>query len=198
MTAQILLVRHAAHSHLGNTLSGRAGNVPLSAAGHEQARRLAARLEDASVDEVQASPVRRAQETAREIAASRELSLVTAQALDEVDFGDWSGKRFDELDGDPAWHQWNAQRAKARAPGGESMAEVQQRVIGHIRAIARRCAGQLIVMVTHCDVIRAAIAAILGLSLDRVLRFDIDAASISRILAGAWGEKVTSLNERPA
>lgn len=195
MTARILLIRHAAHSHLGNTLSGRAGDVPLSAEGLDQARRLAARLGPETVDEVQTSPVRRAQETAREIAASRDLPLVTAEALNELDFGEWTGKGFDELEADPAWRHWNAQRADARAPKGESMGEVQQRVIEHVRAVARRCAGQVIVMVTHCDIIRAAIAAVLGLSLDRILRFDVDAASVSRILAGDWGEKVTSLNE---
>lgn len=198
MTARILLIRHAAHAHLGNTLSGRAGDIPLSLNGRDQARQLAARLKVETIDEVQTSSVRRARETAQEIAASRDLPLVTSKALDEVDFGDWTGKRFDELDNDPAWQHWNAQRAGARAPGGESMAEVQQRVIAHIRAVAKRCAEQVIVMVTHCDVIRAAIAAVLGLSLDGIMRFDIDAASISRILAGEWGEKVTSLNESPA
>ena len=195
MTARILLVRHAAHSHLGNLLSGRGGDVPLSSQGRDQARQLAARLSTETIDELHASPVLRAQETARQIAAPRDLPLVTADALDEVDFGNWSGKSFDELETDPAWRYWNEQRDMARAPGGESMKEVQQRVIGHIREVARRCAGQLIVMVTHCDVIRAAIAAILGLSLDRILRFDVDAASVSRILAGEWGEKVISLNE---
>lgn len=192
------MVRHAAHSHLGKTLSGRAGDVPLSPEGRDQARQLAARLKGETIGQVQASPVFRAQETARQIAAARDLPVVTAEALDEVHFGEWTGRSFDELESDPAWRHWNEHREVARAPGGESMAEVQQRVIAHIRDIARRCAGQVIVMVTHCDVIRAAIAAILGLSLDRILRFDIDAASVSRVLAGDWGEKVTSLNESTA
>lgn len=195
MSARILLVRHAAHSHLGNTLSGRAGSVPLSSEGLDQARRLASRLEVEPVDEVQASPVRRAQETARAIAGSRKLKPVTKDALDEVNFGDWSGKSFEQLAADPAWEHWNTRRAEARAPGGESMIEVQQRMLAHIREVARRCAGKVVVMVTHCDVIRAAIAAILGLSLDNILRFEVDAASISRIQAGDWGEKIVSLNE---
>ena len=198
MTAQILLVRHAAHTHLGHTLSGRAGNISLSSEGRDEACRLAERLGSEPIDAVQVSPVQRAQETAHELAAPRNLQTLTTEALHEVDFGDWTGRRFDELESDPAWRHWNAQRAEARAPGGESMAEVQQRVFDHICTVARHRAGQIIVMVTHCDVIRAAIAAILGLSLDRILRFDIDTASVSRILAGDWGGKVISLNEKAA
>lgn len=198
MTARILLVRHAHHSHLGTRLTGRGGDVPLSEEGRGQARRLAAWLESEAIDEVQTSPVRRAQETAREIVASRNLTQVSAEPLDEVDFGDWTGKSFEELANDPAWEHWNAQRGAARAPGGEDMGQVQQRALAHVRAVARRRADQAVVMVTHCDVIRAVIAAILGLSLDYILRFDIAAASISRIVAGEWGERVVSVNEGTA
>jgi broad specificity phosphatase PhoE len=53
-------------------------------------------------------------------------------------------------------------------------------------------------MVTHCDIIRAVIAHVLGLSLDHILRFDIDPASISRLAVGDWGAKILSLNETGA
>jgi probable phosphoglycerate mutase len=53
-------------------------------------------------------------------------------------------------------------------------------------------------MVTHCDIIRAIVAAVLGLSLDRILRFDVSPATISRIAAGEWGERLMTLNEGAA
>lgn len=198
MTITILFVRHAAHSQLGRVLSGRVGDVPLSEAGHAQAQALARRLAEERLDAIHTSPVRRARETAEMLGAARGLVPQAADALDEIDFGSWSGRDFAALEGDPLWHAWNTQRSSAVPPGGEPMAAVRSRVLAHIREAASRMAGAVIAMVSHADVIRAAVAGILGLSLDRVLAFDIDPASVTRIVAGDWGERVVSLNERCA
>lgn len=198
MTATILLVRHAAHTQLGRVLSGRAGDVPLSAAGRAQAERLAQRLAAEGIEAVQTSPVRRARETAQALAGAARLNEVAADPLDEIDFGAWSGQEFTALNQDPAWHEWNSRRGAAVPPGGEPMLAVQARVLGHLRRVAERASGAVIAMVSHADVIRAAVAGILGLSLDRILSFDIDPASVTRVVAGSWGERVVSLNERCA
>jgi broad specificity phosphatase PhoE len=50
--------------------------------------------------------------------------------------------------------------------------------------------------VTHCDIIRGVIAHYLGLSLDNILRFDVEPASISTIEINRWGGRVRSINER--
>ncbi len=198
MTATILLVRHAAHVQLGRVLSGHAGDVALSAEGEAQAELLANRLAREPLDAVHTSPLRRARETAAPLAAAAGLAETIAAPLDEIDFGDWAGRSFADLGSDPRWHDWNTRRAEAVTPGGETMAGVQQRVLGHLRRVAHGSAGKLVAMVSHADVIRAAVAGVLGLSLGSVLRFDIDPASVTRIVAGRWGERVASLNERHA
>lgn len=195
MTADILLVRHAAHAHLGNTLSGRMQKISLSPEGAEQARRLADRLAGCGLDALQSSPVLRARETAAAVADRLGLTVTEAEPLNEVDFGDWTGQGFDDLDRDPRWHRWNEQRAEGEAPGGESMAAVQQRIMAHLRQVASSAAGKVVAMVSHCDVIRAAVAGVLGLSLDRLLQFEIGPASVSRIRLGDWGGRVITLNE---
>jgi broad specificity phosphatase PhoE len=195
MRATILLIRHAAHGHLGAILSGRSEGIPLSDEGREQATRLRAMLQAVALDRVQSSPVQRARETAAAIAGERTVEIVGA--LDEIDFGDWTGRRFDSLAGDAEWDRWNTTRSQACPPGGESMIAAQQRALGHLRMAASRHPGETIAMVTHCDVIRAVVAAVLGLSLDRILRFDVDPASVTRVVAGEWGERLVSLNERP-
>jgi probable phosphoglycerate mutase len=195
MTATILLIRHAAHGHLGAILSGRMGGIPLSEEGQAQAKRLRAMLQADALDHVQSSPVQRARETAAAVAGERPVEIV--EALHEIDFGDWTGRRFDSLEGDPEWSRWNTLRSQACPPGGENMAQAQQRALDHLRAAAARHPGQTIAMVTHCDVIRAVVAAVLGLSLDHILRFDVDPASVTRVVAGEWGERLVSLNERP-
>jgi broad specificity phosphatase PhoE len=195
MTATILLIRHASHVGLGEVLSGRAAGLSLSAVGAEQARELARRLEPEQIDAVHASPIERAQETAIAVARRRGLEVTTVEALNEVDFGRWCGRRFAELSEDPRWGEWNVRRSKVRAPEGETMSQVQQRAWEHVMDVGRSMAGQIVAMVTHCDVIRAVIAAILGLSLDHILRFDVAPASVSRLVAGEWGARVVSINE---
>ena len=76
---------------------------------------------------------------------------------------------------------------------GESMAEAQARIVGHLQAAP---AGETIAMVTHSDMIRAAVAHVLGLSLDHLLRFDIDPASVTGVAVGDWGARLLWMNER--
>jgi len=118
-----------------------------------------------------------------------------AEELNEIDFGVWAGRAFADLERDPAWTRWNEQRADAGAPNGEMMKQVQLRVWTYLQAAARRFPGKIVAMVSHCDPIRAAITAVLGLSLDNLLRIEVAPASVSRIEVGEWGARVLSLNE---
>lgn len=196
MAATLILVRHAAHVHLNGTLSGRMPGVPLSEAGRAQAARLAERLAVRGVDAVQASPLDRARETAAAIAEAAGLSARIADGLQEIEFGDWTGRRFDQLAGDPAWDAWNAHRGAARPPGGESMAEAQARIVSYLDRVAREHDGGTVVLVSHADMIRSAVAHVLGLELDNLLRFDIDPASATTLTWGDGWARVNVLNER--
>lgn len=200
MTTTILLVRHAAHDHLGHVLSGRMPDIPLNAAGRAQARALGARLARVPLAAIYTSPVQRARETATAIAAAAgEAVPETADALDEIDFGAWTGQTFAALDGDPAWAAWNMRRGSALPPGGEAMRDVQARAMGFAARIAAQHGGGMVALVSHCDVIRAAIAGWLGLHLDRLLGFAVDPASVSRVTLNGSGNGagacVVSLNE---
>ena len=199
MSVTILLIRHAPHEQLGVSLSGRTPGLRLSAAGERQAAALGAWLagspEGRAIDRVQAGPLDRTMQTAHAIAAATARPIEPTAALDEIDFGDWTGRSFDQLSSDPAWPIWNTTRRTAAAPNGESMAAAQARIVVHLEATARDRDGGTIAMVSHCDMIRAALAWVLGLSLDRLLRFDIDPASVSTIVLGDWGGRVVRLNQ---
>lgn len=196
MSATILLVRHARHVEFGEVLSGRRRDVALSRAGLEEAAILADLLGTSRLAAVYSSPRERAWYTAREIAEPHELKVIAEDRLDEVDFGDWTGARFAELEGEPAWEAWNGQRGTARPPGGESMAEAVDRAFGFVQDAARTHEGETVVALSHCDIIRGIIAHCLGLPLDHLLRFDVDPASVSRLAVGGWGARVMSVNER--
>lgn len=170
--------------------------MALSKEGLEQAEIVADLLGVEPLAAVYSSPRERAYYTARQVAEQHELKVSVADGLDEVDFGDWSGASFDALEGDPLWQQWNEARGSARPPGGESMAEAAARAAAQVQELAADHSDQTIAAVSHCDIIRGLIAHYLGLPLDNLLRFDIDPASVSRLMVGAWGARVISVNER--
>ena len=170
--------------------------MSLSDEGLEQAQIVADLLGTEPLAAVYSSPRERAYYTAREIAEPHDLKVEIADALDELDFGRWTGLAFDDLEGDPDWQAWNEARATARPPEGESMAEGVERATAALASLAAQHPGEVIAAVSHCDIIRGVIASYLGLPLDNLLRFDVDPASVSRLAVGDWGARVMSVNER--
>lgn len=196
LTTTILLIRHAAHEHVGKVLSGRLPGLALSEDGRRQAERLARHLAETPITHLHTSPVQRARETAEAIAAVRtRLVAEDHPALDEIDFGFWSGRSFTELEDDPHWSRWNWERSTTVPPGGEGMLAAQQRAWHHVLETAERNSAETVAMVTHCDIIRGIVAQVLALPLDAVHRFDVDPASVTRLAVGAWGARLLSLNE---
>lgn len=173
--------------------------VPLSDDGRAQAAALGKRLARERIDRVAYSPLERTRDTAIAITEAGGLAdPVATDALIEVDMGDWTGAAFGTLHG-PAWDAWNERRGTARIPGGETMAEAQARIVGYMTdAAAASDDGATIALVTHSDMIRAAVAHAIGLDLGNLLRFDIGPASVSRMVVGEWGSRLVSLNERIA
>jgi broad specificity phosphatase PhoE len=196
MTITFFLVRHAAHDNVGSFLAGRTTGIALGQAGRAQARALAERMQRENVDEVFTSPRERTRETAHAIASLSHLQEPNvADELDEVDFGEWSGKSFAVLDADPLWRRWNSIRSLARTPGGETMLDVQIRVMRLVENLASGNSGRRLALVTHSDVIKAAVSHVLGLPIDAWPRFEIAPASVTTFVIGDWGAKLITLNE---
>ncbi|MEH3147121.1 MAG: histidine phosphatase family protein [Methylobacterium frigidaeris] len=196
------LVRHASHGRVNAVLCGRMAGVALDAAGLAEAKGVARRLAGSGAAAVLTSPQPRSRATAEPVAAALGLDAEVADALDEIDFGTWTGRSFADLADDPGWRAWNDRRGSTRPPGGESMAEAQERIVGLLGALAE--AGRAAILVGHGDVIRAALLHVLGLPLDAYHRIEVAPASISTIeLSPGQGRvpgrgRVLSLNERVA
>ena len=189
----IHLIRHARHADYGRVLSGRS-DIPLSSEGRAQAEALARSLAPLELTHLHTSPRPRACETAAAIAVATGLEAEVVPALEEIDFGAWTGRSFEELGPDPEWQRWNAQRSQARPPGGESQTEATARALAHVTEFAAAHPDARAAMVSHADVIRGVVAHHLGLGGDGILRFDADAASLSTLAVEAWGVRVTGLN----
>lgn len=195
MAVEVVLVRHGAHGNVGRRLTGRDADGGLSPDGLAQVADLAEWLGQSPLDAVIASPRGRTQETADAIAAPHKLEVLTNAGFDEVDFGVWTGMRFDTLKDDPQWQHWNTARATASTPGGETMTQAQDRAWGALIRVSERYHDAVVAIVTHCDIIRALVARVLRLSLDHILSFDVDPASMTRLAVGSWGARVTGLNQ---
>lgn len=193
---RVLFVRHGSHDRLDHILCGRMSGVRLSERGREEVLRLADRLAREPLTRIATSPLERTRETAALIAERLKLPVDVEAALEEIDVGAWTGRPFAELREDADWRAWNARRSQARAPRGESMLEVQVRVARWLERLRRTSFGDLLA-VTHADVVKAAVASALGLSLDHLDRFEIAPASVTILLAEPWGLMLKTLNEAP-
>ncbi len=191
----LLLVRHAAHDWLGRGIPGRLPGVTLNEQGRAQARELAERL-TMPVDAIYSSPQQRAQETVAPYAERVGLPVAIAPEFDEVDFGAWTGRTMTDIETDRvAWRRWVQQRSLAVPPGGEAFAQVARRVTAGVERLSREHPEQTVLVLSHGDVIKAALAVVMGLSLDRLEQFDIAPASLSVVAAAGEWRQVKVLNQ---
>lgn len=188
----IHLVRHAEHRLQGHTLAGRMKGVALSETGQLQVTRLAQLYAATTVRAVLTSPVQRAVETAGPIAASLGIAPTIEPALEEIDFGQWSGQSFDALANAPGWPAWNSARSLAPTPGGEGMLAAQARAVGAL--LQQRQHGGTVIAISHSDVIKAVLAYVLGMPLDLMHRLEIAPASRSVLVLGDDFARVDSVN----
>jgi probable phosphoglycerate mutase len=197
VSVELYFVRHVPHVLQGRVMVGRMPGIHLADDAPRRLAWLKERLSRERVDRVVAGPLERVQETARALAGPRGLSVETDPDLDEVDAGRWSGKTMAELDGDPDWAVWNRVRAQARAPGGESMADIQARMARATGRLIREGEGTGVLIVSHGDPIRLALTWRLGLGVDRMDCLHVDPGSLSVLTVTERGAQLRLLNERP-
>ncbi len=191
----VLLVRHGETPTTGKLLPGRAKGLHLSDAGRVQADGVAQRLAVLPrIDAVYASPLERTRETAKPIAAARGLPVTVDKGLLEADIGDWTGMELAAAAKTPQWRTVHAYPSGFRFPGGESFPEMQQRIVGAVERLRHAHPGGVIVLVSHADPIKAAVAHALGTHLDLFQRIVISPCSVTAITYGDGGPTVLSVN----
>ena len=192
------LLRHGEHAVQGRICAGRMPGIVLSERGRAEAEGAASRLAGAGIAAIYASPVERAQETAGIVGRRLALPVTVLDDLSELDFGEWTGLSFDEVRRDPRWPEWAAHRSLSRIPGGETMRAVQRRVVEALMEMRAAHPDDSVVVVSHGDVIRAALVFALGMPLDFYGRIEVATASLSTMRIDASGIRVIAVNERLA
>lgn len=194
----VLLIRHAHTDAIARRrLSGRLLGITLSALGVLEAEELGRTLgASCRLAAIYSSPLERAHETATAIARYQEARVELCDALLEVDFGVWTGRTFDELDGDPRWHDFNHARASAMIPGGERPLAVQRRIVAAVERLAAKHPGATIALVTHAEIVRFALLQYRSESLDLYHELKIEPASVSAVSISPDGVYVQFVNRR--
>ena len=182
------VVRH------GRTAANQSGvvqgqsNVPLDELGLRQAELLAGRLRGESFDAVYASDLDRAMTTARIAAPGCEI--IPDRALREWNLGAWVGKTVPEVKAlfPEEWDGFVEDREGMTVTGGESRAQLHERVGAFLEEAARRHRGGRVLVVSHCCVIRVMLRHVLGFSGSWPHQPQIGNVSLSRFLndGGSW------------
>ena len=188
------LLRHASNDLVGKAIAGRMPGVSLNHQGQREAERLATRLGGEPIQMIFSSPLERAVETAVPLAKRLGLDIQISDALNEIDFGVWTKLTFEQLAELPAWQRWNSFRSGSRVPNGETMLEVQARVVGEIQRLRAEYPEQRLALFSHADPLRAALAYFLGVSLDLFQRIEMAPASVSILHLSEHGPRVECLN----
>jgi alpha-ribazole phosphatase len=179
------LVRHASVDGVEGTIHSSDAPADLRDRNHLEAVRKALPANAACY----ASPARRTVDTARALG----LDPVPIAEFAEQDFGEWTGRRHDDLavSAHEGYRQFWDNPAQSRPPRGESFNDQVVRVREGLSKIAPGSA----ILVVHSGTIRATLCVALDIAPASALRFVIEPLSITRIDRLRQGWRVLSVNQ---
>jgi broad specificity phosphatase PhoE len=166
--SEILFIRHA-ETDMSGTFCGRS-DPELNARGHLQLVELINNLSAENFDVVYSSDLRRAHTTARAIAHAFGRDCHVRSALREIDFGQWEGLTWKEIElrDETYARRWIAKYPRLPAPGGESFRDFERRVLDEVKVLSMEAEteGRRIAVVTHAGVLRIVLCVFHGCSDD--------------------------------
>jgi probable phosphoglycerate mutase len=167
MATRVFLVRHGATVLSAEDRYAGAVDAALSEEGRAQSRALGARLAGEPLAAVHASPMSRAQETARLIAEGRGIEVIAVPELRETDHGHWEGKTREEIKaGFPEeYARWERDPFTFAPSGGETGLQVLARALPALLAIVERHLDRSVLVVSHKATIRLVVGQMLGVEL---------------------------------
>ncbi len=182
----LVLIRHG-ETALNAARVMQPADTPLSDRGLRQADALAKRVAQLGVAGIVASPLPRAWRTAEAIAATTGLPITPLALLEERNFGDLRGLRYDALG-------IGALTSNDAPPGGESMMDFETRVAQAFAAVLalRATLGGPLAIVTHGLVIRGLLTRHLALPQGAALPARIANTSITMATGAAAARRLAT------
>jgi broad specificity phosphatase PhoE len=184
----LVFVRHGETDGESSVRYHGRNDVPLSALGRAQMRRVAAALDGRRFAAVYASTLSRAVEAARIVGATDAVQRLPG--FDEIHFGDWEGLTAEEIRDRYPDHfaRWQQHVGEFHYPGGESTAAFRDRVVHTLRAVLAEAPAGDLLFVVHKGVIRSVLAELLQLDepARQALRVELGSIHVVSRHAGAW------------
>jgi probable phosphoglycerate mutase len=175
------LVRHGQNEWVKEKrLAGWLPNVHLNDEGKKQAEQVANRLSHLPITAIYSSPVARCLETAAYIGRVLQQEVQEVAAVGEVRYGEWEGAEIEKLAKEKAWYAVQHYPSRFRFPEGEALREVQARAVAALERLGEKHEKQeMVVVVSHADLIKLVLAHYLGIHIDLFQRVVISPASVS-------------------
>ncbi len=180
--ASIILVRHSrSTANTAGVLAGQAPGIALDEVGFTQAQGLVSRIGEIEIKRIISSPLQRCLETITPWHTAHGKSIIEIDRnFIESDYGSWTGQKLSELSKEPLWKEVQKKPSKVTFPAGESFKAMFDRVSkGLDQIIDSLNDDDNVIIVSHGDIIKLAIAKILDLPIDNFQKLVIDPASIS-------------------
>ncbi|WP_018297148.1 bifunctional RNase H/acid phosphatase [Corynebacterium lubricantis] len=178
---RFVLLRHGQTEHSAKHCYSGSSDPVLTEVGQDQAKRAAKWIaQTESIDVIVSSPRTRALETAAAVSAVSGVKVETVEGLREMDFGDFEGKTRDEaVKVDPEQFQaWYSSYSVA-PPGGESVEDMDKRIVEVRKQLQTRYAGKTVVVVSHVTPVKSFVRQGLNSGADTYTHLFLDLASIS-------------------
>ncbi len=196
---RLLLVRHGETAHNRDGLGLGVADPPLTDSGRRQTAAAVERLAAEPIDRIFTSPLTRAATMARGLAERTGVPCEVREELIEMDVGETEGMPFAEMrERFPRFLEaWRAaDPSEVMMPGGESLAQVADRLeplIAELRALPEDSA---VVAVSHNFVVRLLLCRLLGLEIAAFRAFSVGLASVSTLSVRAGQASLRTLNDR--
>jgi broad specificity phosphatase PhoE len=157
MKTRLIFVRHAeAEGNFYRVFHGWTDSV-LTEKGHIQAKKLGERMKSMDIDIIYSSTLKRTLQTAEYIARAKGLPIIRTDKLKEINGGDWENMPWEVLPEKwpDEYNTWENEPHLHQMPNGESMEELQCRIIKEVKHIASQNKGKNVCIVTHGTAIKA-------------------------------------------
>ena len=170
------LVRHGQVEGYQEKRYNGQSNVALTELGQEQSDRVSACLSATALDAVYSSDLGRSRYCAGLIAEGHGLAVVAEQALREINFGDWEGRTWVELQKayPQDWQRRLQDLTNYQVPGGESLQQAADRIRPMIRRILEKHPGGDVALVAHGGVNRIILLDAIGAALEQAFSLEQD------------------------
>lgn len=179
---QLYLIRHGeVEERCHKVFGGCRIDMALSPLGIRQGEAVARWMEGSQLDAVYASPMLRVQQTIAPLLRRTGLVPEVMPDLREVDFGDWTGLRWEEVQerfGVSAF-DWLEVLDAAGIPNGESAAALVARVGPCLFRILHDNPHRSVAIACHGGIIRVILSILLELPLAKMAHFNIDYGSVT-------------------